>query len=200
MTIAVSQRVVVDPRTGERRDALDQRWPRFLRQVGYLAIAVPNSVSLLPSLLCEIRPRGVLLTGGNDLVTLGGTAPERDDTEAELMAYAHENALPLLGVCRGMQIIQKKCGVRLHRVEGHVTATQVIQFDGREAMVNSYHNYGSQESVLGLEVCGRSDDGVVKAVRADSGRILGIMWHPERIDPSREDDILLFRSFFGGGK
>ena len=34
MTIAVSQRVVIDPKTGERRDALDQRWPQFLEQAG----------------------------------------------------------------------------------------------------------------------------------------------------------------------
>ena len=200
MTIAVSQRVVVDPRSGERRDALDQRWPRFLRQAGYLAVAIPNSPDILPAFLNAIRPQGILLTGGDDLLSFGGTCAERDATEIALMTYAHQKDLPLLGVCRGMQMIQEKCGVRLHRVEGHVAAAQAIQFEGCEIEVNSYHNYGSRDSVPGLEVCGRSGDGVVKAVRAAGGRVLGIMWHPERIEPPRQDDILLFRGFFGDEK
>ena len=198
MTIAVSQRVVFDLKTGERRDALDQRWPQFLEQAGLFGVPVPNCEELLPSFLRRIRPRGVLLTGGNDLASLGGDAPERDAVEASLIGYAKSNDLPLLGVCRGMQIIQAQFGVPLARVEGHVAPAQRIEFEGREIDVNSYHGFGSCESAPGLKVCGRSIDGVVKAVRA--GRMLGIMWHPERIEPARGEDLALFRGFFGAAE
>ncbi len=195
MTIAVSQRVVIDSRSGERRDALDQRWPRFLSRAGLFGLPVANCSDLLPDFLERIRPSGILLTGGNDLASLGGDAPERDKTELALIVHAKTNRLPLLGVCRGMQLIQHHFGVTLARVEGHVSPAQRIQFDGREIAVNSYHGFGSRETVPGLKVCGQSGDGVVKAVRGD--RILAIMWHPERIEPARTEDLTLFREFFG---
>lgn len=197
MIVAVSQRVVIDARTGERRDALDRRWPIFLRHAGLLPLAVPNMPDIAFSLLDVFRPQGIVLTGGDDLANLGGASPERDETELALLAHARHHALPLLGVCRGMQVIQSCFRVKLERVDGHVASTQAIQFDGRRAIVNSYHNFGSRETAPGLTICGVADDGVVKAVRADSEPIIGIMWHPERIDPARAEDLALFRTFFG---
>ena len=46
-------------------------------------------------------------------------------------------------------------------------------------------------------MCGRSEDGVVKAVCVQDKPILGIMWHPERLFPTRGEDIELFRDHFG---
>jgi putative glutamine amidotransferase len=196
--IAVSQRVVIDEKTGERRDALDQRWAMFLREAGYLPVPIPNCANLVRPLLDKIGVTGILLTGGNDLASLGGTAPERDEAEAALLGYARAFDVPLLGVCRGMQMIQAMCGVALQRVDGHVAPKQVIEFEGERILVNSYHNFGTHESSPGLAVCGRADDGIVKAVRSERGRMLGIMWHPERIEPARRNDMLLFQEFFGG--
>lgn len=197
MRIAVTQRVSVDPRTAERRDALDQRWPAFLHEAGYLALPVPNDEAILPAFLDDIRPAGVLLTGGNDLASLGGDAPERDAVEHALIRYALAHDMPLLGVCRGMQMIQAHYGVTCQRVEGHVAACQSIQFEEQRIAVNSYHGFGTSQTAPGLTICGRADDGTVKAVRADGARVLGVMWHPERIDPVRPDDLTLFRTFFG---
>lgn len=196
MRIAVSQRVVVDPGIGERRDALDQRWAMLLAAAGLIALPVPNHPASLAGFLAQARPDGVLLTGGNDLAILGGDAPERDETENLLLDHVLENDLPLLGVCRGMQIIQVRFGVALMRVEGHVAPCQTILLDGERIAVNSYHCWGSTETAPGLAVCGRADDGVVKAVHSDTRRLLGIMWHPERIEPPREEDIALLKEFF----
>jgi N5-(cytidine 5'-diphosphoramidyl)-L-glutamine hydrolase len=192
--IVLSQRVVVDPRTGERRDALDQRWAGLLAAAGFLALPLPNRPQGVARFLEETRPHGILLSGGNDLAILGGDAPERDETENLLLAHALKTGLPLLGVCRGMQMIQAHFGVKLGRVEGHVAPQQSIEFEGRSIAVNSYHAWGSRETVPGLTVCGRAADGVVKAVR--SGPLLGIMWHPERLVPPRLEDIALLQEFF----
>jgi gamma-glutamyl-gamma-aminobutyrate hydrolase PuuD len=194
--IAVSQRVVVEPRHGERRDALDQKWACFLERCGIAPYPVPNAIGDVRHLLDAIRPAGVLLTGGNDIAAVGGDAPERDETEGELIAYARENRLPLLGVCRGMQMIQHVLGLTLRPVTGHVATQQTISVEGTPTTVNSFHNFGTSETTAELTVWANADDGVVKAVRHCSEPLTGIMWHPERMSPFRAEDISLVRRAF----
>lgn len=195
--VLVSQRVITDTETGEHRDALDQRWPAFLAQCGAVAIAVPNVPGLTAQICDSVEPAGIVLTGGNDLVALGGTAPERDAVEHSLIEFALGRDLPVIGVCRGMQMIQSYFGVALGPVEGHVTPSQEITFDKRRVVVNSYHLFGTRMSIPALRVCALADDGVVKAVRGEEKRILGVMWHPEREEPVRASDIALFKSALG---
>ena len=127
--IAITQRVAVIPQYGERRDCLDQAWPRFLAACGLLPLAIPNAPDVALSLFKNADVAGLLLTGGNDLVSLGGEAPERDATENALMDAAEARGLPVLGVCRGMQVIQQRHAIPLVRVEGHVTRSQFIKID-----------------------------------------------------------------------
>ncbi len=196
--VFVSQRVVVDAVTGERRDALDQRWPPFLGACGFLAVPVPNVPTRVATYLDEMRPSAVMLTGGNDLAVLGGDAPERDATEQELIAQCLARKTPLAGVCRGMQMIQSRFGVRLEPVSGHVAVRQTILFEGAPREVNSYHRFGTRQSVPGLAVCGKAADGIVKAVRASDNAMFGIMWHPEREAPFRAEDIELISAALRG--
>jgi putative glutamine amidotransferase len=137
-----------------------------------------------------------VLTGGNDLAAFGGDAPERDATENALFAVAESRGLPVLGVCRGMQVIQQHCAIPLRRVEGHVTPHQVIRVDGERTEVNSYHRFAAFESRPPLDVWAVADDGVVKAVRHANRPTIGIMWHPERMAPFAAADIALFRRVF----
>lgn len=195
--IAITQRVVVDPRHGERRDCLDQRWTAFLRACGLVPLPVPNDPAAATMLVDAASVRGVLLTGGNDLSAYGGDAPERDETENALLDFAERTGRPALGVCRGMQVIQNRFGVPLQRIEGHVTKRQIVCIDGEHAEVNSYHNYGSKVTRPPLDVWGVAEDDVVEAVRHPNGKILGIMWHPERLEPFAARDIVLFCRFFG---
>jgi gamma-glutamyl-gamma-aminobutyrate hydrolase PuuD len=137
-----------------------------------------------------------VLTGGNDLAFLGGNAPERDATELALMDVAESRGLPIIGVCRGMQIIQHRYAVPLQRVEGHVTRHQNIQVNGESMEVNSYHHFGTQESRPPLDVWAIAADGVVKAINHMTRPTIGIMWHPERTAPFAQADIALFRRVF----
>lgn len=194
--VLVTQRVVTDPNTGERRDALDQHWAALLAHAGFVGIAMPNNQNLVETFLRELKPAGILLTGGNDLAAYGGDAPERDAAESKLLGVAIEEKVPLLGVCRGMQVIQHHFGIPLHRVDGHVQKSQTIDYRGEQIAVNSYHNFGATESCGELTVYGRSSDGVVKAVAVKDLPIRGIMWHPERLSPFRDEDIALLRAVF----
>jgi N5-(cytidine 5'-diphosphoramidyl)-L-glutamine hydrolase len=195
-TIAITQRVAVIPQYGERRDCLDQAWARFVAACGLLPLAVPNVPEVALSLFQHADVAGLLLTGGNDLTSLGGDAPERDATENELVDAAEARGLPVLGVCRGMQVIQQRHSVPLVRVEGHVTPSQIIQINREPMEVNSYHRFGAKESRPPLEVWAVAADGVVKAVRHAARPTTGIMWHPERNTPFSSVDIALFRRVF----
>lgn len=194
--VAITQRVAVIPEYGERRDCLDQAWPRFLAACGLMPLVLPNIVEVALALCVDADVAGLVLTGGNDLAALGGDAPERDATENALVALAQSRALPVLGVCRGMQVLQQRCATPLRCVEGHVTPQQVISVEGQRAVVNSYHRFAAFESRPPLEVWAVADDGVVKAVRNPSRSTTGIMWHPERMSPFAVADIELFRRVF----
>jgi N5-(cytidine 5'-diphosphoramidyl)-L-glutamine hydrolase len=195
--VAITQRVAVHAHYGERRDCLDQAWPRFLAACGLLALPLPNVREVALALASAANVAGLVLTGGNDLASLGGDAPERDATENALLDAVESRGLPVLGVCRGMQLIQQRCAVPLRRVEGHVMQRQVIRIDGEPAEVNSYHRFAALESRPPLEAWAVAADGVVKAVRHSAHPVIGIMWHPERMVPFAAGDVALFRRAFG---
>jgi N5-(cytidine 5'-diphosphoramidyl)-L-glutamine hydrolase len=194
-TVAVTQRVTVDPPHGTRRDCLDQVWVEFLLGCGLLPIPIPNSVDAALTICHQVS--GIVLTGGNDLTAYRGDAPDRDQTETALLDLAERRDLPVLGVCRGMQMIQHRFGTRLQRVQGHVAPRQRISIDGRSVEVNSYHNFGATEVHPPLMTWAIADDGVIKAVRHARRRMIGVMWHPERLKPFAADDVALFSEFFG---
>jgi len=196
IAIGVTQRVEVAA-TGERRDCLDQRWADWLAACGLLPILLPNRPETAVEICRQAGVAGLLFTGGNDLVAVGGDAPERDATESRLFGLAGAQGLPLIGVCRGMQVIQWHCGVPLAPVAGHVAAVASVRLaDGTARRVNSYHRFGTVESRDELEVWARATDGTVKAIRHRSLPILGLMWHPERLDPFPQVDIALFRRHY----
>lgn len=197
--IAITQRVIVDGAHQERRDALDQRWYAFLQACELVPVLIPNHVDSARALISEVPVSGVLFTGGNDLVSMGGNAPERDQTENMLLDWALDQALPVLGVCRGMQLIQSKFGVGLETVTGHVANVQEIVIEGEKNIVNSYHHYGAYKTSPALAIFAQASDGVVKGIRHQSYPVTAIMWHPERLTPFSQRDIALFQTVFAQG-
>ncbi len=194
--VGVTQRVSLVPAYGERRDCLDQAWTRFLSACGLLPVLLPNVAEAALALCQEVGITGLVLTGGNDLAVLGGDAPERDAVENVLLDWAERRGLPIMGVCRGMQMIQQRFAIPLRRVEGHVAQRMAIRIDGEPKEVNSYHNFGAVDSRPPLDVWAVADDGVVKAIRHSALPITGIMWHPERSAPFSPADMSLFRQVF----
>lgn len=194
--IAVSQRVDVLKDRNERRDALDQRCPDFLAACGFRAIALPNRDDAAADLLGRLSPAGILLTGGNDLTALGGDAPERDRTEAAMLAWADRNGAPAFGVCRGLQMIAHTHGTILRRVESHIAKPHVVTGAGVNRTVNSFHGWGFDQAPADFDVLARAEDGTVEAMRHRTKPIAGIMWHPEREGVFDAGDIDLVRNFF----
>ena len=196
MLLAVSQRVDLVPGRAEKRDALDQRWTHFLSHCGFAPLLMPNQPETAVRLFAATRCAGVLLTGGNDLQGLGGDSPERDRTEHLLINQALVQNLPVLGVCRGMQLIQQRYGTTLQPVRGHVASDRVIDRSGTPLVRTCYHRFGATQTASDLEILSRAEDGVIEEVRHLSLPVRGLMWHPERPERPAIEDVALFQSFF----
>jgi len=197
LRVAVSQRRDAVAGRDEVRDALDVRLNALLWELGFLPVPMASAIDDLGVYLEALMPDAVVLSGGNDI----GQAPKRDRLERALLFHAAACRLPVVGVCRGMQMINHHQGGDLRPVVGHVAVRHRISgplmgTDGRE--VNSYHDQGLFDADLGddLEAVAWSDDGVVEALRHRESPWLGIMWHPERETLVAEADRLLIKSVF----
>ena len=194
--VAMSQRVDIILEYGERRDSLDQNWINFLSACNLSPLLIPNNKSSAEKILASTSLNGIVLTGGNDLTAYGGDAPERDETENLILQYALEKKIPLLGICRGMQVIQHFYGIKLTQVQGHLETKHDLMIDGNLIRVNSYHNFGATETKNPLEAWATSEDGVIEAVRHSFASVTGVMWHPERNKNFGKHDISLVKRLF----
>ncbi|MEQ8516828.1 MAG: type 1 glutamine amidotransferase [Chromatocurvus sp.] len=128
------------------------------------------------------------------------TDKARDALEIRWIQYALENNKPLLGICRGAQLINVVLGGNLHqdirkmRQKTHnrpgLLPTKTVTLlphsqialtcESQRLRVNRLHHQALRESGKGLKVVGRDLDNLVQAVESSSGRqILGVQWHPE---------------------
>lgn len=202
-TVIFTQRVEVIESYNERRDCADQRISEFIRDCGYVPLAVPNHADMASAIIEAIHPDGIVLTGGNSLEKWGGNAPERDATDEAYINLAIENHIPVYGFCRGMQSILDYFGEELTTVKGHVAVRMNVTGEEHSILgsfnreVNSYHNQGCLEITNpDIEILAKSDDGVIKAVCIPKYSMLATMWHPERENPFSTSDIKMVRKLF----
>lgn len=205
--IGVTQRVELIEAYGERRDCLDQKWTFFLREIGCVGIPLMNCLTLseLTELDQKIKFDGFILTGGNDVIGCQkstNTAPERDSFEYELIKFSQKMEIPILGVCRGAQIIGSYYGNNLTRVKQHVGNHEILiekDFCSEQLReVNSFHNYGFTREDFGdaLNVFAYARDNVIEGFFSKAHSIYGIMWHPEREEPFQKLDLELGMKIF----
>ncbi len=176
----VSCRVDAIPERHETRDALDQALVRWLAELGYQALLLPNTldISTLPSLIAQLKPALIVLSGGNDL----GQYPARDQTESALVDIARQLQLPLLAICRGMQLLAQTEGVALASVKDHVARRHLLTglWQGE---VNSYHHFALTKLPAHYQLLAQSPDGCIEAMCHQRMPWLALMWHPEREQP-----------------
>lgn len=210
MRIGISQRVEVIPSYGEKRDCLDQQWFRFLESLGLTPIPIPNSLSDVEGWLHSSGIEGLILSGGNDLSQLpgaGNASVERDETEVAVLAFARQRKWPVIGVCRGLQMMNVWLGGQLAPVSGHTAVRHPLTLaEGAETCfhvyreVNSFHNWGIAPGGLAGDLVPQllSPEGNIEAFTHRLLPWFGIMWHPEREAPFSEHDRQLFKRIFRG--
>lgn len=206
--IAITQRVDANEATEERRDVLDQRWTLFLEAFGACHFSIPNQCKNLTDILKEFRVNGIILTGGGNLSSYSkeNVSLEREAREKELIEYAIESKIPLIGICRGMQALAHYFGIPLQTLNHHderrhsisiKSNTKLSQFIDKEFSVNSYHRFAPLENEVVdpfriTALCGN----IAEAIEHRELPLYGIMWHPEREYPFREEELSFFGAIF----
>jgi anthranilate synthase component 2/putative glutamine amidotransferase len=159
----------------------------------------------------------LVLTGGADVdpseygaerdAQTVGVRPDRDRWDQELLAAALERDLPVLAVCRGLQVLDVALGGSLHQhvpdVVGHDghrpvpgtfgtthvkvrPGTRLAELVGDEVDVACHHHQSIDRLADGLEVVAEADDGTIEAVQLrDRSFVIGVQWHPEELGDLR---------------
>lgn len=162
------------------------------------------------------RLDGLLLSGGADIApdqyghepggNLYGPEPERDAYEFASLAAARAANVPVLGICRGIQIMNVAAGGTLHQhVPEHSrfdvsadTPTHEVELAEGSALhelygdvrkVNSLHHQVIDEVGDGYRVVACAPSGEVEGLEAEVGDVLGVQWHPEMMAGSADDPI-----------
>ncbi|MEU2437852.1 gamma-glutamyl-gamma-aminobutyrate hydrolase family protein [Streptomyces rubradiris] len=190
---------------------LPAAYPRLVQRAGGLALLLPpDAPERAAAALAPLD--GLVVAGGPDVdparygaersPRTGPPAPERDAWELALIEAALAAGVPLLGVCRGMQLLNVALGGTLvQHLDGH--AERVGVFGGHpvkpvpgtlyggivpeELTVPTYHHQAVERLGAGLMPSAYAADGTVEAVElpADRGWVLGVQWHPEQSEDLR---------------
>ena len=220
------ERVRHDPHSepAMRELALGLTYPEAIRRAGAIPLVIPPmDLSAIEPLLDGLW--GLCLSGGPDLhpscygaephPQLGPTEPPLDAFEIALLRAAEARDMPVLAICRGLQVLNVARGGSLvqdlpterpseidHRqgLSG-ATATHDVTLEDsltarclgvREARVNSFHHQAVDRLGSGLRAVGWASDGVIEAIEAtDRAFTVGVQWHAESMVRSPEQDRLL---------
>ena len=201
--VGISLRVVLVDKFNEKRDALSQDWTKFLDKFNAYPILIPNTLSNVEDFFNKIKIDILVLSGGDSI----GEYPERDETEKKLIDFAIKKNIPILGVCRGMQILNDYFGgtTTVTNNQKHVSKSHTVdlinpkfsQIFGKDKLnVNSFHNNVITHKNLGkhLEPFGLStNDNTVEGFFHKTHTIIGVLWHPER-DSNVELELILMNT------
>lgn len=226
----------IDPQGG------DYRKPRIGLYVNYVAPlerAGVTPVLITPAhskdSICQLigECAGLVLTGGEDIAPsryghdpipeLGQVNPARDAAELIAVEDACKRDLPVLGICRGHQLLNVFFGgtlcqdiqVAIEDAPSHQQTTPWGQHHHKvfvephthladalgetELQINSYHHQAVQRVGDGLRVTARSDDGLVEGLESTEHTwVVGVQWHPERHEAeaaASNPNVRLFRAF-----
>jgi gamma-glutamyl-gamma-aminobutyrate hydrolase PuuD len=178
------------------------------------------------------RIDSLMLAGGGDVdPALYGGPPDsarlvdrgRDEFEIELIRGALDRNMPILGICRGVQILNVAQGGGLRNLRANPTLSDThgisldsleahdieiapgskleAVFNARELTVNSFHGQAVGKLGEGLRASAHSPDGVIEAVeRGDRPFVVAVQWHPEILSLEDPERMALFRELIEHAK
>ncbi|BDH04696.1 gamma-glutamyl-gamma-aminobutyrate hydrolase family protein [Streptomyces seoulensis] len=184
---------------------LPAAYPRLVSRSGGLpALLPPDDPAVAPEVVARLD--GVVVAGGPDVdparygaersPRCGPPAPERDAWELALIEAALAARVPLLGICRGMQLLNVALGGTLvQHLDGHaetvgvygahpvrpVPGTLYAEIEPDDTSVPTYHHQAVDRLAPGLIPSAHAADGTIEALELPpaEGWALGVQWHPE---------------------
>jgi putative glutamine amidotransferase len=202
---------------GAERTGLNSAYVRSVSAAGGVPVIVSPLIGSAYAARALDGVDGLVLTGGEDMdpawyhadrsPLLNPPSRERDIFELAIFAAARQRELPILGICRGIQVINVAMGGTLYQdlpserpgpVDHNPAGTRTDRSHGirlaagslaAEALgvtsmrVNSFHHQAIRERAPGLVATGWSDDELIEAVEGGEGQLwmLAVQWHPEEM-------------------
>ena len=215
---------------GAQRQGVNAAYVRSVLAAGGVPVILPPAIGAANAGWVLPVIDGLLLSGGEDIApslygqephpALGEVDMERDMFELALFAMARQRGIPVLGICRGFQLINVGLGGTLwqdlpserpgtveHDVKGARDArSHDVRIEPGSAIaralgttqlrVNSFHHQGVRELAPSLTASGWSNDGLIEAFeQVDDGWIVAAQWHPEEMHgDAAAADLGLFRT------
>jgi gamma-glutamyl-gamma-aminobutyrate hydrolase PuuD len=178
-------KVLVAPPYGELEKQMYREW---LTEHGFKPYFLGSE--------CKNIDAPLILCGGVDI----GKNPIRDARECEWIRSALENGQPIIGICRGMQLLNYYFGEAVENIpepllENHLNDTfdddedhsfrlskfhQVYDINGNQIEVNSRHHQHCRWVPFNFDITHRSEDGTVEGIEDVKNKIWAVQWHPER--------------------
>lgn len=215
----------------------DRVWigPNYMnavRAAGGVPILLPLHVKKEELTIAAEMCDGFLFSGGPDISPFrfgeetiqecGVVIPERDQMEENLFSIAMESDKPILGICRGIQVLNVFLGGTIYQditaqfkstiqlahsqksgnavlshsviIEKDTLLSNIISKE--YIQVNSFHHQAIKDMAPSLEVAAISPDSLIEAVyHPDKSFFLGVQWHPEHLYKTNEDAQKLFKAF-----
>jgi putative glutamine amidotransferase len=212
------------PNTGQNQTYVDA-----VIRAGAAPLLIPNVTDKTLLRTLYDRLDGLLLSGGGDIdptyygesrhEKCGIPSPERDETELALTRWAIDEGMPLLAICRGIQVLNVALGGTLYQdiqaqapeAERHSWSpgyprnyiahpvsvgpqTRLARIVGAGPLaVNSFHHQAIKDVASGLTVTASAPDQIIEAVEANGPAfVVGVQWHPEGL---ASDDVRAQRLF-----
>jgi putative glutamine amidotransferase len=214
-----------DPDTSDcRRDGLLMSYVRAVAAAGGSPLLLPNAADAEAAESAVRASAGLVLTGGADVAaalygmephpTMSGIDDARDQTEKFAIDAAMRLGRPILGICRGIQVLNVILGGTLIRDipshqehptvahGGNVTHEIAVEpgsilhqlWGQTGAPVNSSHHQAVLAAAPNLQIIARAADGIIEAVQAKDGYpLLAVQFHPERLAHKDERFAAVFR-------
>ena len=229
-TVAVTASIRPDGDTSRVR--LTAAYVTALENAGLVPLIVPPlSNDRAPAAVLD-SVSGLVLTGGEDVdparygeqrhEKVRSVNPARDATEAALVEEAKARGLPVLAICRGIQILNVALGgtlvqdissqcqtdighdedgprdSRSHEISVEPGSLIAAAVGAEHLSVNSFHHQSVKRVAAGMRVTARSPDGVIEGIESTDKRwwVMAVQWHPEEMTESPEPwDRGLFKAF-----
>ncbi|MDR1543670.1 MAG: membrane dipeptidase [Prevotellaceae bacterium] len=200
----------------ENNSMLAEQYYQSVILAGGAPVIIPatGDNETLTQIVCLLD--GLLLSGGADInpeyfnekpiPELGKVVPLRDEYDTKLIKLAHEHQVPILGICRGMQVLNVVFGGSLYQdiaaqYDGfslkhnqdeprNIATHEVLIKDnsrlakivGAENLqVNSVHHQAVKCVAAGFQAVAFAQDGICEAIESDNYAEMGVQWHPEHL-------------------